>query len=136
MNGLVNPISRSDREVVKLNENYKGDAFGNKRDSKITCCKHHFTWLINTVFNLKETKNVDGFLFLEEDYIVAPTIYETIQKGYNYIDTKHRQDHFFGLTFDPSDGYAYRVPEVDWIETKFVTVSFCSIFILLCTRFL
>ena len=139
---LFHPYSCSDHpdtfpgDDPKLNENYKGDAFGNKRDSKITCCKHHFTWLINTVFNLKETKNVDGFLFLEEDYIVAPTIYETIQKGYNYIDTKHRQNHFFGLTFDPSDGYAYRVPEVDWIETKFVTVSFCSIFTLLCTRFL
>jgi hypothetical protein len=130
---LFHPYSCSDHpntfpgDDPKLNENYEGDTFGNKRDSKITCCKHHFTWLINTVFNLQETKNFDGFLFLEEDYIVAPTIYETIQKGYRYIDTKHRQNDFFGLTFDPSDGYAYRVPKVDWIEKKFITVSFLFI---------
>jgi len=74
-------------------------------------------------------QQVEGFLFLEEDYIVAPTIYETIQKGFSYIDTKHRQEEFFGLTFDPSIGYAYTIPkqqgvgvlEAGWLVAKFIT---------------
>ena len=106
----------------KLNENYNGDTFGNKRDSKITCCKHHFTWLINTVFNMDETKNIEGFLFMEEDYIVAPTVFETIQKGYSYIDAKERRHEFFGLELDPSHGYAFKFPVADWIESRFITV--------------
>ena len=109
-------------EDPKLNENFAGDTFGNKRESKITCCKHHFSWMINTVFDMEVTQMMDGFLFLEEDYIVAPTIYQTIQKGFTYIDTKHRREEFFGLTFDPTDGYAYKIePSADWIERKFVT---------------
>ncbi len=107
----------------KLNENYKGDTYGNPRESKVTCCKHHFSWMINKVFNLKETKSMDGFLFLEEDYIVAPTIYENIQKGFTYIDSKGRRDEFFGLALDPTDGYAFSPPPKDsgWVERKFVT---------------
>jgi len=125
---LFHPFSCADHpdtfpgDDPKLNENYAGDTYGNKREGKITCCKHHFTWMVNTVFTMKEIGMVDGFLFLEEDYIVAPTIYETIQKGFNYIDSKGRRDDFFGLTLDPSDGYAYKIPlNVDWIERQFVT---------------
>ena len=109
-------------EDPKLNENYKGDTYGNKRESKITCCKHHFSWMINKVFNIKETKSMDGFLFLEEDYIVAPTIYENIQRGFTYIDSKGRREEFFGLALDPTDGFAFSPPaNPGWVERKFVT---------------
>ena len=105
----------------KLNENYQGDKYGNKREGKITCCKHHFTWLLNTVFDMEETKDVDGFLFLEEDYVVAPTIYETIHNGFTYIDDG-RREKYFGLTFDPTEGYSYKpIPGVEWIERRFTT---------------
>jgi len=105
----------------KLNQGYNGDSYGNKREGKITCCKHHFTWLMNTVFGMKELQAVDGFLFMEEDYIVSPTIYQTIQKGFKYIDTKDLRNDFFGVTFDPSLGYTYPVPEADWIQSTFVS---------------
>mmetsp|Transcript_56671 Transcript_56671/g.137745 ORF Transcript_56671/g.137745 Transcript_56671/m.137745 type:complete len:211 (-) Transcript_56671:2297-2929(-) len=82
--------------------------------------------MFNEVFRLDETKDADGFLFLEEDYLVAPTVYETIQNGFEYIDQpgKDRQNRYFGVTLDPTEGYAFRVPYVakeDWIEKKFVT---------------
>ena len=66
---------------------------------------------------------MDGFLFLEEDYIVAPTFYENIQKGFAYIDSKGRQEEFFGLVLDPTDGYAFQAPSKDsgWVERQFVT---------------
>lgn len=107
----------------KLNENYGGDSYGNKRDSKVTCAKHHFSWMMNEVFQLKELTSIGGFLFLEEDYIVAPTVYENIKKGFAYIDSKGRREEFFGVTLDPTDGYAFKVPKEgsEWIERKFVT---------------
>ena len=126
---LFHPFSCSEHpdtfpgDDPKLNENYKGDTYGNKRESKITCCKHHFSWMINEVFSTKFTMGMDGFLFLEEDYIVAPTVYENIQKGFTYIDSKGRQEEFFGLALDPTDGYAFAAPakESGWVERQFVT---------------
>ena len=107
----------------KLNENYNGDTYGNKRDSKITCAKHHFSWMINEVFQSKELMAIGGFLFLEEDYIVAPTVYEIIKKGFAYIDSNGSREEFFGLTLDPTDGYAYSAPPEgsSWVERHFVT---------------
>lgn len=106
----------------ELNRGYKGDTFGNKRDGRITCCKHHFTWLINTVFGMEELRKLQGFLFLEEDYIVAPTVYETMDRGFAYIDSSGRRDEFFGVILDPSDAYAYDFPKTaDWIQRGFVT---------------
>jgi len=79
---------------------------------------------MNTVFGLEETKDADGFLFTEEDYVVAPTIYETIQTGFSYID-EGRQEKYFGLAFDPTEGYTYNVNknvlDRGWKETAFVT---------------
>jgi alpha-1,6-mannosyl-glycoprotein beta-1,2-N-acetylglucosaminyltransferase len=108
----------------KLNENYAGDTYGNPRDWPFTCCKHHFTWMMNTVFSgLDDVKDADGFLFLEEDYIVAPTVYETIQTGFEYIDTG--KEEYFGVTIDPSEGYNIRIlpgnAGVPWLQKRFVT---------------
>jgi hypothetical protein len=88
----------------KLNENYKGDTYGNPRTSKVTCCKHHFTWLLNEVFQLHEVKNADSFLFLEEDYIVAPTIYSSIESGMNLFHRPDLKGNYFGITLDPTEG--------------------------------
>lgn len=107
-----------------LNKGYKGDTYGNKREGKVTCCKHHFTWMLNTVFGLEETEDADGFLFLEEDYKVAPTIYETIQNGFSYIDEGKYQEKYFGITLDPTEGYSYNLTHLQgrsWREKRFVT---------------
>ena len=102
-----------------LNKNYGGDTYGNPRDGKITCCKHHFTWMMNEVFKMEELKNADGFFFMEEDYVVAPTIYETIENGLDYIQDKST---YFGLTLDPTDGFSFKAPpHRGWIEKRFVT---------------
>ena len=105
----------------KLNENYKGDAYGHKREGRVTCCKHHFTWLINQVFTMDEVADADGFLFLEEDYVVAETIYETIQTGFEYIVPKG--DYFFGVTLDITEGYqlSFTGDYNMWHEKRFHT---------------
>lgn len=108
----------------ELNKGYQGDKYGNKREGKVTCCKHHFTWMLNTVFGLEETKEADGFLFLEEDYKVAPTIYETIQNGFSYIDEGSHEAKYFGITLDPTEGYSYKLTGFqgkNWREKRFVT---------------
>lgn len=103
----------------RLNQNYQGDTYGNPRNGKITCCKHHFTWMMNQVFQMDELKDSHGFFFMEEDYVVAPTIYETIQNGLEYIRDK---PHYFGLTLDPTEGFSFKTPaHRGWIEKRFVT---------------
>ena len=107
----------------ELNKNYKGDTYGNPREGKVTCCKHHFTWLMNRVFEMDELNDAEGFLFLEEDYVVAPTIYESIENGLSYLDTSpDLRKQYFGLTFDPTEGYTYDPPgQSGWLEKRFVT---------------
>ena len=95
----------------RLNENYRGDRYGNPREGHITCCKHHFTWMMNEVYKLKEVEQAEAFLFLEEDYIVAPTIYETIHNGLALLK-KQPAGQFFGMTLDPTDGYTAGVPSL------------------------
>eukprot|EP00980_Cylindrotheca_fusiformis_P004845 scaffold1034_cov127-Cylindrotheca_fusiformis.AAC.26 len=107
----------------KLNVGYRGDSYGNPREARVCCLKHHFAWMLNEVFNLDELSKFDGFLFMEEDYIVAPTIYETIQTGFSSIDENNQKEEFFGLTFDITDGFSYKSPpqEGDWSVKRFVT---------------
>lgn len=111
----------------KLNQYFKGDEYGHKREAKVTCCKHHFTWMMNEVFQSNDDmlKDADGFLFLEEDYIVAPTIYESIQNGFEYVDVQNQRDenYFFGMTFDITEGYAFSASGHDrpWIQHRFTT---------------
>lgn len=106
----------------KLNENYAGDTYGNAREGKVTCCKHHFTWLLNTVFAMDELKDAAGFFFLEEDYIVAPTVYETIYNGLEYLNSNMSEKRYFGVTLDPTEGYSFDEPgKHGWAEKRFVT---------------
>lgn len=111
----------------KLNEGYKGDAYGNPRSAWVTCCKHHFTWLMKTVYALDlGSVRAESFLFMEEDYVVAPTVYSAIQSGLDLIENGEDQpaNGYFGLVLDTSDGftkpYDDRAREV-WTVRKFVT---------------
>ena len=110
-----------------LNENYKGDTYGNPRTAWVTCCKHHFTWLMKTVYELDlGPLQAESFLFMEEDYVVAPTVYSAIQSGLNLFDNAPQRPEagFFGLVLDTSDGFtkAYdpNAREV-WLPRRFVT---------------
>jgi hypothetical protein len=93
-----------------LNKDYKGDAYKHPRDGKVTCCKHHFTWMLKTVYaDLKFEMPVSNFLFMEEDYIVAPNFYESIVQGLNFLETAeppNGEAGMFGLVLDPTDGNA------------------------------
>jgi hypothetical protein len=90
----------------ELNKDYKGDIFGNPRSPWATCCKHHFTWMLNTAFAMKfDSLEVDNFFFLEEDYVVAPTFYSTIASGLNVMESleKKLDGGFFGIALDPTE---------------------------------
>lgn len=78
---------------------------------------------MNTVFGMEEVKDADGFFFLEEDYTVAPTIYETIENGLEYLDkAPEAAGHYFGITLDPTEGYAFAPPaKKGWLKKRFVT---------------
>ena len=112
----------------KLNEGYKGDTYHNPRTAWVTCCKHHFTWLMKTVYEIDFGPGLraESFLFMEEDYVVAPTVYSAIDAGLHLIDTTRPQvpNGIFGLVLDTSDGftkpYSEQAEEI-WFARKFVT---------------
>ncbi|GAX19183.1 alpha-1,6-mannosyl-glycoprotein beta-1,2-N-acetylglucosaminyltransferase [Fistulifera solaris] len=88
-----------------------GDSYGNPRTPEITCCKHHFTWLLQESFNSETLNKYDTFLFLEEDYIVAPTVYETIQQGMNAMAEYSVETPFLGVALDPTNGGIAQEPD-------------------------
>eukprot|EP00897_Mesotaenium_endlicherianum_P009209 jgi/Mesen1/8316/ME000457S07513 len=58
------------------------DAFGNFRNPKMTSLKHHWWWMMNTVWDgLPETRGFRGhLLFLEEDHFLFPNALRTAQR--------------------------------------------------------
>ena len=76
---------------TSLNIGYAGDSQGNPRSAWATCCKHHFTWMINTVFkDVEALQKYETFFFLEEDYVVSRRIYSSLCHGLETIDLKER----------------------------------------------
>ncbi|XP_010689273.2 alpha-1,6-mannosyl-glycoprotein 2-beta-N-acetylglucosaminyltransferase [Beta vulgaris subsp. vulgaris] len=57
------------------------DQYGNHRSPKIVSLKHHWWWMMNTVWDgLKETKDHLGYiLFIEEDHFILPNAYRNLQ---------------------------------------------------------
>jgi Glycosyl hydrolases family 38 N-terminal domain/N-acetylglucosaminyltransferase II (MGAT2) len=107
-----------------LNVGYAGDAFGNPRNFIFTCCKHHFTWLLNVVFTDTTfvAGNVDTFLFLEEDYIVAPSVYRAIAMGLNAMDQFEAatKGGFLGIALEPTK-HLVQLTSDDWFVEAFRT---------------
>lgn len=89
----------------KLNEGFNGDSYGNPRSPWATCAKHHFTWMMKACFDRNFKAEADHFLFLEEDYIVAPTIYTAVVSGLNVMDAMENKTDggFFGIGLDPTE---------------------------------
>lgn len=106
----------------KLNEDYRGDTYGNRRTGSITCAKHHFTWMMQTL--LTQYSEYSAFFFMEEDYLVAPTIYSAITSGLSVIRTHPLSQSFFGLALDITDGHTKHVrssPHDSWVVSSFIT---------------
>ncbi|CAM8988976.1 unnamed protein product [Rhodiola kirilowii] len=57
------------------------DQYGNHRSPKIVSLKHHWWWMMNTVWDgLKETRHQSGhILFIEEDHFIFPNAYRNLQ---------------------------------------------------------
>ncbi|XP_060188229.1 alpha-1,6-mannosyl-glycoprotein 2-beta-N-acetylglucosaminyltransferase [Lycium barbarum] len=57
------------------------DQYGNHRDPKIVSLKHHWWWMMNTVWDgLEETRQHSGhILFIEEDHFIYPNAYRNMQ---------------------------------------------------------
>ncbi|KAF8409730.1 hypothetical protein HHK36_005809 [Tetracentron sinense] len=57
------------------------DQYGNHRSPKIVSLKHHWWWMMNTVWDgLEETRRHSGhILFIEEDHFIFPNAYRNIQ---------------------------------------------------------
>ena len=92
----------------KLNEGYAGDQYGHPRSEWATCAKHHWWWMMQTVWDL----GYDTIVFTEEDYEVAPTIYQTITTGLGLCT-----GDCFGVLLQPN---GREVGDV-WVEEAFQT---------------
>ncbi|GFZ07563.1 beta-1,2-N-acetylglucosaminyltransferase II [Actinidia rufa] len=57
------------------------EQYGNHRSPKIVSLKHHWWWMMSTVWDgLKETREHLGhILFIEEDHFICPNAYRNIQ---------------------------------------------------------
>ncbi|XP_077211227.1 beta-1,2-N-acetylglucosaminyltransferase II [Tasmannia lanceolata] len=64
-------------------KNCKGsaDQYGNHRSPKIVSLKHHWWWMMNTIWDgLEETRTHSGhILFIEEDHFIFPNAYRNIE---------------------------------------------------------
>ncbi|EXB98278.1 Alpha-1,6-mannosyl-glycoprotein 2-beta-N-acetylglucosaminyltransferase [Morus notabilis] len=58
------------------------DQYGNHRSPKIVSLKHHWWWMMNTVWDgLQETRDHSGHvLFIEEDHYIYPNAYRNLQR--------------------------------------------------------
>lgn len=57
------------------------DQYGNHRSPKIVSLKHHWWWMMNTIWDgLQETINHSGdILFIEEDHFIFPNAYKNLK---------------------------------------------------------
>ncbi|KAJ4982307.1 hypothetical protein NE237_033144 [Protea cynaroides] len=78
----VSPGDCRDKEHPSTNK-CKGnpDQYGNHRSPKIVSLKHHWWWMMNTVWDgLEETQRHSGhILFIEEDHFIFPNAYRNLQ---------------------------------------------------------
>ncbi|KAL7134137.1 hypothetical protein ABFS83_11G007100 [Erythranthe nasuta] len=100
----VSPNDCKDKEDPARNK-CKGnpDQYGNHRSPKIVSLKHHWWWMMNTVWDgLKETSNHFGhILFIEEDHFIFPNAYRNIQL---LTEMKPKKcPHCYAANLAPSD---------------------------------
>ena len=59
-----------------LNENYKGDTYGNPRSPWATCLKHHWWWMMKQAW----ARNPERVCVLEDDTVIHPQAFEWIAR--------------------------------------------------------
>lgn len=71
--------NKDDADKIKCEGN--PDQYGNHRSPKIVSLKHHWWWMMNTVWDgLEDTKDRSGhILFIEEDHFILPNAYRNLQ---------------------------------------------------------
>ncbi|KAA8524867.1 hypothetical protein F0562_011290 [Nyssa sinensis] len=78
----VSPTDCKDKDdPIKKHCKGNPDQYGNHRSPKIVSLKHHWWWMMNTVWDgLKETRRHMGhILFIEEDHFIFPNAYRNLQ---------------------------------------------------------
>ena len=60
-----------------LNENYKGDTYGNPRSPWTTCLKHHWWWMMKQAWARKPER----VCVLEDDTVIHPQAFEWLDKN-------------------------------------------------------
>jgi glycosyltransferase involved in cell wall biosynthesis len=60
-----------------LNENYKGDTYGNPRSPWATCLKHHWWWMMKQAWARKPER----VCVLEDDTVIHPQAFEWLDKN-------------------------------------------------------
>ncbi|KAL6635287.1 hypothetical protein ACP70R_027958 [Stipagrostis hirtigluma subsp. patula] len=79
------------------------DQYGNHRSPRIVSLKHHWWWMMNTVWDgLEETRDFDGhILFIEEDHYIFPNAYRNAQL---LVDLKPKKcPQCYAINLAPSD---------------------------------
>ena len=94
------------------------DSYGNTRESSATCKKHHFTWLLKTLYEM----DFEQIMVFEEAYLVAPNVYSTVTHGAQAIHQLRgsTDEEFFGLALED------RTHKQDLPSNTFVTQPFTS----------
>ncbi|KAI3471662.1 hypothetical protein Pfo_028312 [Paulownia fortunei] len=78
----VSPFDCKDKDdPAKMKCKGTPDQYGNHRSPKIVSLKHHWWWMMNTVWDgLKETsQHSSHILFIEEDHFIHPNAYRNLQ---------------------------------------------------------
>ncbi|KAL0383569.1 UNVERIFIED_CONTAM: Alpha-1,6-mannosyl-glycoprotein 2-beta-N-acetylglucosaminyltransferase [Sesamum calycinum] len=78
----ISPFDCKDKDdPTKVRCEGTRDQYGNNRSPKIASLKHHWWWMMNTVWDgLKETRQHSGhILFIEEDHFIYPNAYRNLQ---------------------------------------------------------
>eukprot|EP00249_Psilotum_nudum_P017401 c26303_g1_i1 orf=893-2305(-) len=79
--GLSPGDCQNREDAVLKNCEGNADQYGNYRTPHIVSLKHHWWWMMNTVWDgLEETRNYyDHIVFIEEDHYLFPNAYRNIQ---------------------------------------------------------
>ncbi|XP_022969101.1 alpha-1,6-mannosyl-glycoprotein 2-beta-N-acetylglucosaminyltransferase [Cucurbita maxima] len=101
----VSPTDCKGKHYPMITTNCRGnpDQYGNHRLPKIVSLKHHWWWMMNTVWDgLEETRGLSGhILFIEEDHFILPNAYRNLQLLVTLKPKKCPECHAVNLA--PSD---------------------------------
>ncbi|CAK9190905.1 unnamed protein product, partial [Sphagnum troendelagicum] len=130
-------------DAVKLGCSGNPDQYGNYRAVRIVSLKHHWWWMMNTVWDgLAETKDFDGhIMFIEEDHYLLPNAYRTIQyltkiKGEKCpycvaanvapLDVKSRGEQFNHMVAEKVGNVGYTFNRTVWQRIHDQATPFCT----------